>query len=50
MRMKSSQSLIDRGANGLDVGACVAILFLLVVEPTVFHADPVATGMLLVSP
>ena len=50
MRMKSSQSLIDRDRSWLDVGACMAILFLLVVGPTVFHTDPVASGMLLVGP
>jgi len=49
MRITSNQSIADDGRNWWAAAACVAILFLVVVAPVVFHVD-VASGALLVGP
>jgi len=40
----------DRETSWWAEAACMVLLVLLVVAPTMFHGDPVASGMLVVGP
>ena len=50
MRMLFETFASDRDTSWWTEAACMALLVLLFVTPTMFHADPIASGMLLVGP